>query len=252
MKSLCVALLLLGLAYQTYAECRANPFSEYFYSFPVDGGYVDQWALFARNDQGTCTLTSVNWTVPSVQNLYEAPGLSVGCSLQIDAQNNSIRAVLNPAIDAGVGGYAYCVINHFAPGATPQNQQRLPHDYFTHTSSGCIDCSDATCRIAVSFTARSGSGSSWTNDGIQYQIYDISVTNIGTQTAKTFLSFSDALNNYVFSSWNYNANDGSFSNFGGSLAAGSTWQGAGIIFKGSQSLSQITSGTNQLISVAEC
>jgi len=106
----------------------------------------------------------------------------------------------------------------------------LPPGYNPLSPTAAPTSRPKACRVSVSFAARTGPGSSWTSDGQEFQIYDITVTNTGSKPATSFSAYSSVLASSVQQAWNYAPATGDFSNFGDLLAAGSSFTGAGFIY----------------------
>lgn len=93
-------------------------------------------------------------------------------------------------------------------------------------------CVNGHCTATASAEARPGAN--WRINGVNNQIYDIFVKNTGTQTILTlFAFFGFPSNNSVTQAWNYDSTTGQILNFGGSLAPGQTFNGAGFVLTGS-------------------
>lgn len=88
-----------------------------------------------------------------------------------------------------------------------------------------------TCTAQVSASAREDG--SWQENGVHYQIYDITASNSGTQTIfSLFALYGFPAGNSIAQAWNYEPSSGAVLNFGGSLLPGQSFTGAGFTLAG--------------------
>ena len=90
----------------------------------------------------------------------------------------------------------------------------------------------AECSATVTATARGGDGY-FEIGGVPHQIYDISVSNTGTEKISSlFAFFGYPSGNSLYSTWNYDGTNGEINLYGGLGAEQDPFNGAGFILAG--------------------